>query len=453
MGTKRRGSLLAAWVAVFLGAVEFLMRGLVRSGNHAMSDFSAPYVSALLWRTSANPYDFHAFLPAWYRSGAVSRGLSDFISGTHSVYPPMTLPLVAPFTFLRWNAAVNAFLVIGVVLYAFVIYACIRLGWPAYRRFSDFAGDAKAVFFLAFCLAFAPIHTALSSQNLVVFAASTAILAILFLLGSPQSWPAPWLNGLAGAAIVASICLKPTTGIFLVPWLMWERRWRMLFVVAAACSLITVASLIPLLAHHELPWLESYRQNIAFLFTNGGNADVSPMNYARTDRIDLQLVLFAITANRTLSSALAFLVYAGLLAAFLFEASRRTHVSPASKPPARGDLPLLVAAGSLMLGMLAVYTRVYSALVLLPLVLWCFRNLNLSSARWMLVLLCDFLLNTSAIVRRSPRLQQIARRSPRLWDATIGGHTCWLLLAIGILLVVVMHRQRLEFESPAPAPA
>jgi hypothetical protein len=108
------------------------------------------------------------------------------------------------------------------------------------------------------------------------------------------------------------------------------------------------------------------------------------------------------------------------------------------------DLSLLVAAGSLAISLIPVYSREYSAMVLLLLVLWCFRKLHLKSARWLLFLLCDFLVNTATVVRRVVEPKSVARHHQDLWDATIGGHECWLLLAIGCLLVWAVREQRRE---------
>jgi hypothetical protein len=190
-----------------------------------------------------------------------------------------------------------------------------------------------------------------------------------------------------------------------------------------------------------MSWLTDYRDNVSFLFTHGGNADVSPQNTENTDRIDLQLVAFALVANRTFASSSAALAYLVLLFLFLKRAGwpKPTATSEAGSRPY--GLPLLVAAGCLTLGLLPSYTRMYAAIVLLPLILWCFTHLQFSSARWLLLLLSDFLLNTSAIVRKFGEEAGIILRSPRLWDLTLGGHTCWILLAIGILLLWAVRQQ------------
>jgi hypothetical protein len=236
--------------------------------------------------------------------------------------------------------------------------------------------------------------------------------------------------------------LKPTTGVFLLPWLARERRWRMIAVVLLACGVITLLALAPLMAHMGMSWLTDYRQNITFLFTQGGDADVSPQNYDHTDRIDLQLIAFALLPNYTFASVAASLAYLILLFLFLKRAGWSYADSTSAEGSRAFDLPLLVAAGCLALGLLPSYTRMYAAVVLLPLILWSFTHLQFHSARWLLLLLSDFLLNTSAIVRKLGDATRVGAGSTRLWDFTLGGHTCWLLLAIGILLLRAVREQQ-----------
>jgi hypothetical protein len=314
-----------------------------------------------------------------------------------------------------------------------------------------------ALLFVASALGFAPIHSAFHSLNIVLIASCAAILAIVTSVrgntlatrfdaaaGAPLK---PQILSVSNSALVIGSCvttailLKPTTGIFLLPWLLYIRRWRLIAAVLLSCGVITALSIAPLVAHQGMSWLTNYRDNVSFLFTHGGNADVSPQNTENTDRIDLQLVAFALVANRTFASASAALAYLVLLFLFLKRAGWPKPNAISEAGNSTSGLPLLVAAGCLALGLLPSYTRMYAAVVLLPLILWCFTHLQLSSARWLLFLLSDFLLNSSAIVRKLGEANGIIARSPRLWDLTLGGHTCWILLAIGIMLLWAMRQQ------------
>jgi len=461
-----------AWVAVALGAVEFAFRALLRTRSDWMSDLASPYISTRLLLQGLNPYDPSFTLSTWYGGGAPHIVPSD-LAVTASVYPPPTLLMVVPLALLQWQHAFYAFLAIGLLLYAAVIYGLVRLGWPQHRSLSGLLQDPAATLFVAFCLGFAPVHTAFHSVNIVLFACCAAILAILVSVrsaGAPSrdrnpDDPAMALHSASTPratdlfvviATTASICIKPTTGVFLLPWLIRERRWRWLAAIVLTCTAIATVSLAPLLLHQGLSWLPHYRQNVDALFANGGNADVSPANFENTDRIDLQLVAFAAYGNRTLAAAAAGSVYLGLLLTFLGHVGWRgdrnapsaASVSDSRPIDTRLDprlgLPLLVPAGCLALGLLPSYSRVYAAVVLLPLVLWCFHHLRFSSARWLLLLLSDFLINSSAITRIVGTQVGVIADAPRLWDLTIGGHTCWLLLAIGVLLTYAVREQTEE---------
>jgi hypothetical protein len=423
-----------------------------------MSDLAAPYLSTKLWLQGANPYDPLISLPVWYANGGPDVSFMGVAGAGYSVYPPPTLVFMVPLAILRWHPAVYAFLAIGLALCTAMVYGLMRLGWPQHHTLSSLSQDTSAMFFLAFALGFAPIHTAFHSMNIVLFACCAAILALLAWLNAPVEFTGrksrrfpPGL--LVGIGVSAAILIKPTTGVFLLPWLVRERRWRWLAGILACCAAVTALSFAPLLAHQGLSWLPDYRHNVTALFTHGGNADVSAENPENTDRIDLQMIAFAALGNRTLASAAAAAVYICLLAAFLRRAGWRKDpgldATIDGRTPERPlDLPLLVAAGCLALGLLPSYSRVYSAIVLLPLVFWCFHHLQFRSARWLLLLLSDFLLNTSAIVRLAAAKAGIISRAPRLWDFTIGGHTCWLLLSVGCLLVYAVYQQTGDNARP-----
>ena len=436
--------------AFLLGALEFLLRALARVHTDWLSDFAAPYVSSTLWLRGANPYNPLKFLSTWQARGGPHLNINDFVSGTHSVYPPPTLLLMAPLALLRWSSAIYVYVFLGLTLYAGAVYGMLRLGWPQHRRLADLAKEPLAVLFAAFALGFAPIHTAFHSLNIVLYAGCGALFAVLIALHRDVASEASEKSGkqrasaravLLGVCVTVAILLKPTTGVFLLPWLARERRWRLISLVFLACGIITAISLVPLISHLGMSWLTDYRQNITFLFTQGGDADVSPENHDSTDRIDLQLVAFALFGNRTLASAAAGFTYLLLLCLFLKRAGWPRRDSIPAERHGVLHLPLLVAAGCLALGLLPSYTRMYAAVVLLPLILWSFTHLQFRSARWLLLLLSDFLLNTSAVVRRIGDATGAIVASPRLWNFTLGGHTCWILLAIGILLLWAVRQQ------------
>jgi hypothetical protein len=444
---NQRVSRSLAWAAAVVGAVEFAFRAIIRTRSDWPSDWSSPYVAARLWLAGLNPYNPAYSIPTWYAGGA-PHTLPAHLVGVGSVYPPPTIFLMVPLAVLRWQRSFDAFVAIGLVLYAAVVYGLVRLGWPEQRTFRGVLRQPAAMSFVAFALGFAPIHSAFHSVNIVLFAACAATLAVVASLRVSVPLPGRRRRSAAGLLVgvgaTAAICIKPTTGIFLLPWLVRERRWRWLAGIVAACAIVTAASLAPMLRHLGLSWLPDYTHNADLLFAHGGNADVSAENFWNTDRIDLQLVAFAAFGNRTLAAAAAAVVYLCLLAAFLGRAGWRKGDVSGDGRGRPFDLLLLVPAGCLALGLLPSYSRMYAAIVLLPLVLWCFRHLHLRSARWMLLLLSDFLVNTSAVVRLVGSRFGLIAPHHRLWDFTLGGHTCWLLLAVGVLLVWAIREQTAE---------
>ena len=279
----------------------FLLRGPLRASSGYVNDFAAPYTATRLWLQHRNPYDSTAFFPAWHDAGAPKGKVAGNPSGTHPVYPPPTLVVLIPFALLPWPIAVKALTLLSTALYLSALPLLASFLPGTWR-------DTSKPAFLAFGLALAPTHSGLHVANVVCLAATLLFLAIYFLLRSR----AEQINLPAIACLTLSICLKPTLGLLLIPYLLWTRAWRTLAATVTITAAITAASLYPLLSLGSV-WLSSLRENIAVVFTNGGAADVSEQSLLRFDRIDLQLPLYALLHSRTGASLLAALIAATLL--------------------------------------------------------------------------------------------------------------------------------------------
>jgi hypothetical protein len=415
---------LVAWLAVLFTSGVFLLRGPLRADSGYVNDFAAPYTATRLWLQHRNPYDSTAFLPTWHDAGAPKGKVAGNPSGTHPVYPPPTLVVLIPFALLPWPIAVKTLTLLSATLYIAVLLLLASF-LPATWR------DPIKPAFLAFGLALAPTHSGLHVTNVACLAATLLFFAIYFLLRSrPERVNLP-----AIACLTLSICLKPTLGLLLIPYLLWARAWRILTATLAISAAITATSLYPLLSLGSA-WLSSLRENIAVVFTNGGAADVSEQSLARFDRIDMQLPLYALLHSRTAASVLATLIAAALLL-FWFKFTPDTQDHPPSG--AALDQHILQIATLLAIGLLPFYQRFYSAMIVLLPVLWAFRTLSQPTcrvrSRWILALSSVFLLNTEAAFTRSSLLPSLTTRFPLLTNLVLGPHLCWLLLLLAILLL------------------
>jgi hypothetical protein len=200
----------------------------------------------------------------------------------------------------------------------------------------------------------------------------------------------------------------------------------------AASALITCIALYPLRQLSPV-WFSSLKENLAFLSTNGGTADVSPLNRNRFDRIDLQQPLFALTHSRASASPLAGIIAAILLISWFIAFPRDfSNREPSSQ--------LLGISTLLVIGLLPVYQRYYTAILLVPAILWAFRNLSQNTARWTLALSAVFLINTEALLRTTGIDDALVHHLPTLTEAVLGPHLCWLVLALACILLLALRR-------------
>jgi hypothetical protein len=430
---------LLAWIAVLLAAGLFLLRGPLRASSGYVNDFAAPYTATRLWLQHCNPYDSTAFFPTWHDAGAPKGKVAGNPSGTHPVYPPPTLVVLIPFALMPWPIAVKALTLLSAALYIAVLPLLASFLPGTWR-------DPIKPAFLAFGLALAPTHSGLHVTNVACLAATLLFLSIYFLLSRGKR-----INLPAIFCLTLAICLKPTLGLLLIPYLIWTRAWRTLAATVAISATITAASLYPLLSLGSV-WLSSLRENIAVVFTNGGAADVSEQSLLRFDRIDLQLPLYALLHNRTAASLLAALIAATLLLLWFQSKPNLSNQAPSGETL---DQHILQIATLLVIGLLPFYQRYYSAMIVLLPILWAFRTLyhpaSRATQRWVLILSTIFLINIEAIFSRSSLLPFLTIHFPLLTNLILGPHLCWLLLLLAILLLAASRKEPSQIQRNNPS--
>ena len=299
--------------------------------------------------------------------------------------------------------------------------------------------------FFVFGLLFAPMQSALHISNVAGLAASLLLIA-LYLLIRLQSQhlasksPLPGTEIFIAVLLTLALCIKPTLAPIVLLYLLWSRLWKALAVTVTLGGI--TCAIFPLF-EPNWGWLATIRSNIDFLFTVGV-ANLDDQNLTRFDRIDLQLPLYILVQNRSIALAIA-----------VFIAITLTTLSLTLGPPKNIlqrmpslDEHLLRLSSLLVIGLLPIYQRYYSAILLLVPVLWAFRNLALPRARWILALCTIFLVNTSVLFRVLDLDQ--ASHNPithTLVQAFIEAHVCWLLLAIATLLVLALRTPSSQIQQ------
>ena len=265
------------------------------------------------------------------------------------------------------------------------------------------------------------------------------------------SHPNHYNSGLTTILLIAvlltlSLCIKPTLAPIILLYLLYKRLWKILIPTITLTTLITATFQ---LLQPNWDWLPSLRANIDLLFTTGV-ASVLPENLTRSDRIDLQLPIYVLTHSLNAAAIVAAIISIALITLLGQKVShgrvphdRRSLTAPivglVSTPSQRAqyrlDKELLTLSTLLIIGLLPVYQRFYSATLLLIPILWALRNITLPRARWILALCCVFLANTSVLPRRLGLHTATTGPVHLLIEAFLIPHLNWLLLAIAILLI------------------
>ncbi len=397
---------------------EFLLRGPLDSASH--SDFAAPYLAALRLLHGQDPYNPMHFVREWHQSGA---GLAETVdeSGTRPIYPPSTLPVLLLLTPLGWHGAVAAYLILCSLAYPGLILLLAAEVGDSWRSPARLA-------FIAFALALAPVHTGLHTANLSV--------AALLLAGYSIWFAAKQRETPAGLLLALSLCVKPTLAAGLLIAYLAMRRWKLLLVTSVFATCIAGGALIRL---HFCAgdWLQSYRENLTYLFSASGVASYTGNREYRFDLLNLQLPFYELT-HSTLAAGIFPWVIAGTLSAvWLWLAARHGF---------RWNWALIAAA--LLLAMMPIYQRNYNAGLVLFAALWAFRSFKRRIAK--LVLLCcgSFLLPVEALLRRGE-----AWNDSLLWQAFLLPEASWMILVLTVLLLVAAAPTGAEGDPARPVAA
>jgi hypothetical protein len=414
-------------------AAEFVVRVPLRLGNSSnWNDFLSPYIQSRAWIQGQDPYNSQNLVRFWpsdlQEPDFVIRESTDSTlverHGIPSPYPPTSFVVLAPLAVLPWTAAQWVWISISILTVAWMLIAVANF---ARIRLTT----TRGLFFLAFCIGLAPLHTGLATENPAVFAVALSVIAL-------------WLaeqhrDSVAGLFIALSICLKPPIGLCFLFFYLTSRRWKILLVACGAVALVALAA-AGRMWFLGVPWIASYNSLVQHMFAPGAINDFTSANPVWFQMVNLQGPLYEILWNSHAAKTLS--LFAGITLLLVW-----TVLKLASEEPAM----LLEISALAVLSLLAVYHRFYDAGLLILPVAWVLSPRNRAPA-WMvslvIVLTTPFLIPGAVVLsqvssRLSGRLEAV---HSRWWSALVIAHEVWTLLLLSILLLYAMRRQGRRFE-------
>jgi len=393
---------------MFVAAAYGFVRGPARAWRGTI-DLDVFYSASRAWLLGTNPYD-EANLNAVFRAAGGQKPLD------LSLNPPVTFVLLAPLAALPWGVAEKGWTVLNVVLTGACLWALaslvgLRLGQP------------RTTFFLAFALALAPFHTAISQGQLTVAVTALVVLAL--------SAEVQEKGTLAGVALGLATALKPQMGLLFLLLELVRLRWRALAGAAGTLAALAVVA-VGRMALAGVAWLPSWKESLA-TFTRGGTGDPTAANPSRLLMINLHVVLHSFTDRRWLVNllVLAFVISAGALAL----AGRRER-GPRSE--------LLTYSVVAVLSLLGFYNRFYSATLLILPLAWSVVSLNERSLRRTATAvalgIAPFLVPATAVMSRLVREGALGAVGVHTWWQVLAFHEVYALLVLAVALVVASRR-------------
>ena len=418
----RRG-LSKAWkvvliLSLILAASEFVARGPWRTLSTAR-DFTGSYLSSRAWLKGENPYDQELLDRLWTEACDAPES-KDLKFNRPSVYPLTALILIAPLALWNWPASGFLLIAINVLLILLVLNALITISGLNWR-------EPRGALFLVLGLAFAPIHTGIALGNLIIPAASSAILAI---------WAsAKRRDILAGALIAIATGLKPHIGGIVLLNYMLERRRRVC--VSAGLFLLSLAGFSFLrLEIAGVDWRQSWISSSAEWMAKGGTNDPTAANPNRRQLINLHWPLYQIFDHAWAVNSIIFLFGASLFLIYMYALWRKQTQWR----------ELLSISALAVLSLPVIYHRFYDAVLLLLPLAWSLAAWNgehKTLARFSFLLILPFFIPGPVV------LQELARGGS--WPATLNGawwweflvmpHQVWAVTLLAVCLVYAIARK------------
>jgi hypothetical protein len=399
------------WVLLILAAAYFGWRGPYRALHRGTVDYPTVYAATRALIHGENPYDVSVINRVYHdHGGDPNREVMWMLN------PPGTMTLMLPFGALPFPVSNIAITVVNVAIILLTVHLLARLSrWP--KR------DPRRMQLLAAALALAPFHTSVSQGQLTIATFFFAILAMWY-----EDRDSPWL---AGIALGVGSCLKPQLMAFFGLFFLFRLRWRECLVAGVVMFALNLTAILRM-EMVGCDWWAAWRSAFQETSAPGGQNDPARPGLERYLVLNLQMLFHCYFEDRQLVSRLVVISILINSVLFLWLARRVTPKDP-----------ILSYATVAVIGLLAVYHRLYSAVVLILIVAWALSHWRSKARRTAVALL---LLTAPFVVSSAAAVLAISQRLPveivenPVWTRVVLPHPVILALAMNAVLLLTMLR-------------
>ncbi len=438
--------LLAAALLLALALAKFVYQDTLRLA-YPLNDLAAPWVASQAFLHGEAPYgDTPQLDRIWAATvmpaSADCPAYGPYLARLLMASPPTALALLSPLGLLPWHVAVWTYTIGSSILFIFAVLLLaqnLQLSWR----------DPRKLFFIAFVLAMAPLHSGSQEANLNTLTVACLCVGVALMSKRPY-----W----SGIAIAIAMCLKPQVAIWFFAYMWLRKKWNIAFTTLAAGAALSAGCVLWMWIHH-VAWLKPLLDQMAQTASPVGFNGFYPPGTTRFQMVNLQVLVIQFVQSLKWSGILSWAIFAVLAGASAFLI--RSRVSDRNESTGIA----IVAA----LTLLPVYQRFHSAETLLFVVYWAVENWNLKGAKTALLLMPPLLfpftmwLATYAGVplqapsRDASIAMRIAVMAERfiadhnlsqniLWNGFVMTHVIWIELILLLILLASLYRQ-----SPTPA--
>jgi hypothetical protein len=411
-------------VALLLGLAlfKFVFEDALRLA-YPFNDLTTPWVTTRAFLDGKNPYnDINEFDRIWAATGIpLPASCADYrciLAIYQPTYPPPALELIAPLGWLSWHAAVRAYTAVSSILFVLMLLLLahqLPLPWR----------DLRKLYFVAFALAMAPLHSGIHEANLSTLVVAFLCAGVGLLSKRPYG---------AGIAIAIAMCLKPQVAVFFFayPWL--RKKWKTAMTSLVACGAFFLSSLAWMKMHH-VEWFGAFLSQLSQFSAPGGRSSAEAPGPGKFQLLNLQILTYQLTRSREGSAILAWAIFAPLACAAVYLILR--HVSDENESAGIAMVAVLT--------LLPVYQRFYAAEILLFVVYWAVENGNLRGAKAALLIMIPLLFPFAAMAERTGIAARWIGGHPSalsfLWNDLLLPHVIWIELLLLLILIADLSRR------------
>lgn len=400
---KSSASILLLLIAVAV----FSLRGPLRAPVNSF-DFTGPYIATKAWLLGVSPFGLSI-------NPEAVRGLDSALSNvTPAAYPPSSYAVFSPLAALPWEQAKFGWLIVNLIAFGLSLYFLIDLANIKERQ--------SVLLFLAYSLAFNPVHTAFSLGQPAI---------LVFFLGIVCLWLSSKNRfALSGLTLGIALAVKPQLFGLVGVYFLLTKRWSVLVHSGLWLSVLFAIGVFRLDSVSG-DWLGRWQQEIGGM----GGVNITYEDLGRMGRLYLNVLFLGFIDNARIATMLSFLLIGALTAvsAWSFSMKKDNRLSAY-------DLTFISLL--LVAGLLVVYHNYYDAMLLLLPVSLAFGKLDGCAfpSRLLLVLVAPFLMPIWVGLKylmENEYLPDSVVENP-FWVYGVLNYQVWLIVFIfGILVYAV----------------